>query len=458
MLLQLGWMLSCSQKQGLRLPSVAELAPPRGYQLARVITHFHSPYSWDACDKKGLSGGVPQAECLEHLRKALCLNHVNHVFLTDHPNFMADHEASELLLLQGADEPQVGSNGLTVSNRMRGCEDGFRPEISFGFEDQVIALGMDQHLSADPATRLTWYQQESSALRSELHTAAQALVVVPHTESRSVSRIQALQPDAIEIYNFHANIDPKIRYSSLNLPPFYSLANLLTYLVDPYNDLHPDVGFVTVLYQSPVYARIWNELLAAGLHVTGLGGSDSHENVFPQKVADGERFDSHRRVMRLISNHFLVPAVTRSAIKDAIRSGAGWLVFEALGSPVGMDYYAAQGSTQWSVGQTVSLGGAGGAVVLQVKAPQVYGVSGAISSRSRPLVQLRIRQVLTGGADQVVAESQGENLSWTVSGAGIYRAEVTLTPRHLREKLGVFESDAEREFPWVLTNPIYIDP
>jgi hypothetical protein len=421
--------------------------------MVRTISHFHSPFSWDACDQKGLQGTRPNPVCLKHLRNALCSNKINLIFITDHPNSMEKYEIRDLLLQQDGDEILL-KNGAPYSNKMGGCPGGFYPKIVAGFEDRLLALGMTRHLDSDVAVRSGLYQQESFELRSRLASEAEALVFIPHTESRSLETIREIQPDGIEIYNFHANTDPKIRSTSLNAPPFEKIPGILSYLVDPYDQLHPDFSFMNFIQFFDVYQQKWDALVSGGMKVAGFAGTDSHENVFPQIASDGERLDSHRRMIRMVSNHLLVHSDDVDEIKQAMKQGRGWVVFEGFGSPVGMDFYATQGDTTLSVGQTGSLAGA--SATLGVTLPSLH--RGAPQRREKALIRIRLKQILSNGDEQIVASTEGQSLSYTTQSSGIYRAEISIIPRHLRELLGAFSAQADREFLWIMTNPIYLEP
>ncbi len=369
---------------------------------------------------------------------------------------MQNFEMRDLLLASGSDQV-VLKNGNPYANRMQGCSNSFTPEILVGFEDQLLALGMTGHLDPDPAKRAELYQQETLELRNKLASQAEAVVMIPHTESRSLETIRTLKPDGIEIYNFHANVDPKIRVNSLHVSPFKNIPGFLTYLVDPYGELNPDFEFLNFMEMFPIYFETWNSLIRGGLRVSGFGGSDSHENVFPQSTSDGERLDSHRRIMRIMSNHLLVTNVDADEAKQAIKTGQGWTVFEGLGSPVGMDFYATFGSTTVGVGQTGELGGA--SATIHVKSPTLY--SGSPQGGEAPIIKMVLKQVLTEGVegkDKVVASSEGKDIQFQTSTSGAYRAEVTIVPKHLRELLGTFSGQANKEFTWIITNHLYLDP
>src|SRR5688572_18426334 len=57
----------------------------RGFRDYRAIIHLHSHHSHDACDGEPQPGGVPDEECLQHLRDALCVTRIDVAFTTDHP-------------------------------------------------------------------------------------------------------------------------------------------------------------------------------------------------------------------------------------------------------------------------------------------------------------------------------------------------------------------------------------
>jgi hypothetical protein len=423
-----------------------------------VITHDHSPYSYDACDKNGLVDGKPDPTCLDHLRASLCTNHIDFVFLSDHPGHMAEYEFSDLLLKQSGDT-LLSSADAPYANLMAVCADGFKSTILAGFESELLALGMTRHLTADVSARNSLYSGDTRELRDQLGTQADALVMIPHTESRTISLIESLAPDGIEIYNIHANLDPKIRKKYLEIPPFKHMAGIVTYLMDPYKELNPDYSFLGFFEIARVYFQKWNQLIFDNVKVTGLAGTDAHENTFPQTVADGERFDSHRRLSRLVSNYVLVKdegsgVVEPSKVKLSLKQGKSWVVVEGLGIPSGADYSATVGNLTVGTGESLSLAGGNG--ILSFKAPAVYGLSS--SGVEPPLIRLQLHQVMAGGQDRVIASSTGADLSVTVSTPGAYRAQIYITPKHLKPLLGEFSDRADSEFPWIVTNHIYLTP
>ena len=452
--LTVGFSTGCGPSYDNTLPVAAVLGSPRGYTIARTTTHFHSPISWDACDKNGLPDGVtPDPTCLADLKNALCKNKIDFMFLTDHPDHMTGFEFNQLLV-PGPSDTLLYSGGVPYANQVGGCDGGFTPTVFPGFEGRLMALGMMNHVDPDPAVRGPMYTGETLDTRNKLRDVSGALVAIPHTESRTVSYMQALSPDAIEIYNFHANVDPKIRKTDLHEPPFQDLPGILTYLIDPYHELNADFMFMNFFNVNQIYFDDWDQLIAGGLKVTGIGGSDSHENVFKTTAADGERLDGHRRIARFMSNHYLVNSMDPASIKDAIKKGRGWVVIEGLGSPQGMDFYATVASTTIGVGETGPL--SGGNAVITVKAPTLYNRSPR--GTGIPIIRLELRKVMSDGTDMVVARSIGSDIQYATATPGAYRAEIYITPRHLEPFLGDFSDNADKEFRWIITNHLYLDP
>lgn len=457
-------MTACGKVEISNLPDSKTLGHPRGYRMARVITHYHSPYSFDACDQVGLSNNVPNPTCLVDLRKAVCSNRIDYLFLSDHPDSMQKFDMQELLLKNENDTLLFEERGLPYANQMSGCDSGFVPTVMAGFEGKVLSLGMTQHLSTSVTERTVLYGGESFDLRMRLRVESDAIVWIPHTESRSLETIQAIAPDGIEIYNIHANLDPKIRKKFLNRSPFEYLPSILTYLVDPYRKLHPDYMFLHFVEIHPTYFEKWNRLVYAGsFKVAGFGGTDSHENIFPQIASDGERLDSGRRMTRFMSNHLLVHDLKPDSIKNALRKGQGWLVFEGFGSPMNMDFSARPELTRMGATEieSVEIGPGeemrlkGQSARITVRLPVLH--DDAFHGSEIPMIRIELKKVIQEGKDLTVATSENSDLSWVTSEPGAYRAEIWIKPLHLRDLLDDFPELIEREYRWIVTNHLYLE-
>lgn len=437
------------------LVDTAALGSRRGLHLARVHTHFHSPYSFDACDSDGISSdGTLNAACLRHIKTAICDNHVNLTFLTDHAEHMAEYEFSSLVQVESGDTLITGGGGAPVGNRV-GCSDGFGAILSPGLEGRLLAIGMDSHVAGTIDQRKAVYGGESATERAALE-AVGAVVGIPHTESRENSTITGIAPSFIEIYNVHANTDPKIRKASLGLPPFQHIAKFLNYLVDPLNSLDADYLFMEYFELPALYLQKWNALLAAGTEVAGVGGLDSHENVFAQKASDGERIDSHRRMTRMMSNFVLTAADDITTIKLAIKAGRAYFVLEGLGTPSGLDFYGTVGATTVEMGVDLppTVGAQASAVIATV--PSVHSSSLFMDPRQQPAIRGEIHYIDGAGTETVVASGgPGETLTVRDPASGHYRLHVFLVPLHTSDL--VFDRHyATSVYPWIISNPVRV--
>lgn len=434
----------------------SELGTLRGLMPVRAITHFHTPYSFDACDGKGIAAdGTPNASCWDHARLAFCENHINYVFATDHVDRMAESSFQELALLRPGDTLLL--NGADpVGNRMQ-CSDGFTPTLLPGLEGKWLALGMQKHIPGDLATRQATYGADDLASKSALENDAGALVAVPHTESRDFPNLLALAPTAIEIYNLHANLDPKIRKKYLGRPPFDKLGVFINFLADPYKELNPDYMFLDFIEFNAVYFNVWNRLLAAGLPVTGLGGLDSHENIFAQKGADGQRLDHHRRMTRFINHFVLTSADDAASVKSAIASGRVYFVVEGLGTPTLPDFQGTisggPGAGSFEMGGTLTPGAFSSE--LRFSVPRVHpSFPGMSDGDEDPEIRAEMIRVDGNGQESVVAAGRS-TLVLPDPPAGHYRVQVWMRPRHLREFL--FDEDrSNEEFLWIISNHIRV--
>jgi hypothetical protein len=313
---------------------------------------------------------------------------------------------------------------------------------------------MTQHLSGDADARLLAYSAESRDLAEQLRTQADAVIAIPHPESRSTETILSLQPDLIEIYNIHANLDPKIRRRDLGEPPFENLASLLTYLVDPYKGMLPDFAFLGFFKLFKVHLDRWNDLLARGERIGGIAGSDSHENIFSQEAADGERLDSHRRMIRFVSNHVLTDSLEPSDIKAALKRGRSWVVVEGLGTPADFQFTGTQGATAALPGDAFRL--SGGTITLSSSVSGLHSASPTDQDEA-PEIRLELQRIDSTATETVIA-SGSNRLTAAITATGAYRVHASMKPKHLRGFLGTFAAEADREVPWIVTNPIWVLP
>jgi hypothetical protein len=416
----------------------------RGLRSARGILHSHSPYSHDACDGNGLTmDGKPNPECLADLRRAVCDAALDFIFLTDHADHMAAQTFEDLLFIQPGDEPIQGTGGTAIANRIP-CARGGRVLLAAGNEDSLMSVGLAQHLPGDATERLAAYNADDPATVDAMH-AAGALVMIPHTESRPLSYLQMMPFDGMEVYNLHAAIDPDIRQYIFGLNAYGAFGAILPFATTDAAGPEPDLAILGFFEDLPLYTERWDALLPLR-PVTGIAGTDVHQNSFPGMMRDGERGDSYRRLMRWFSNIVLVSGeVTPDAVKDALRAGRSYIAFEILGTPTGFDFYAEQGTSTVEMGGQTTAG-----ATLHVRAPALFDPDPAAPS---PAISMRLLKV-AGGTTQVAAE--GESIDLPSAGAGIYRVEARIIPHHLRPYLGAEADKYIRDSLWVMSNPIYV--
>ncbi len=437
------------------LVSTAELGTLRGNHFVRAVTHFHSPYSFDACDGKGYrADGTIDLACLRDAKYAFCENHINFVFFTDHTEHIADTDYSKLLLQEEGDTPVLNGGGTQIGTRIL-CPDSFTPVMAPGLEGQLLALGMESHVAPDAATRRTIYGGDTLTEKTALQGVG-ALVAVPHTESRDTQALITLQPEVIEIYNVHANLDPKIRKRWLGKKPFDKIAKFLNYILDPYNSLHADYIFTDFLEYSGIYFEKWNALLVAGLHVTGVGGLDSHQNIFSQKASDGQRLDSHRRMTRFFNNLVLTAADDLTSIKNAIRAGQVFFVVEGLGTPVGLDFRGTLAGTPVEMGATMTVV-APQTSSLTFHLPSVQTSFPGMDSDDQPEIWAELHFIDATGKETIAMTTRGAgaDLIYPDPAAGHYRIHAFMKPHHLKEYL--FDDEhADETYQWIVSNPIKV--
>lgn len=432
-------------------PSTDTLGMRRSYSFARTIVHIHSPLSHDACDGMGFGdGALLDAECLQHFRDGACAMQMDALMITDHATHLSEVAFEDALWIDTAagDEPVMASDGSVIASRMA-CPDGHRVLLTVGSENDLMPAGLVRHpgTSSDPAMLADLYHQDGAAAAAAFREAG-ALVFYAHTESKTLDQIRASQPDGIEIYNTHANIDPRIRPDYLGLESL-SFLPLLTRFTDVRNRMAPDLALLSFLSEATPDLVTWDTLLAEGMHLTGTGGCDAHENSFPQRMPDGERGDAYRRMMHWHTLHALVTSRDRDGVMEALDHGRVFLVFEVFGTPMGVDFRAeASGGAVYEMGDTAPAG-----VTLHLVRPSLPE---GFPSDPAPTISMRIVRAMAGGGVEVASGSDAE-LTFTTTEAGAYRAEIHIVPEHARPYLGTSADALIHEVPWVYTNPIYVE-
>jgi hypothetical protein len=434
------------------LPDASVMGPWRGLVPARGIVHLHSPYSHDACDNKprDTATGVPNEPCLADLRAALCADKIDYAALTDHDASMADEEFTTLFNMRGTDQPVLDVGGQQIASRMT-CDDGHTVTITVGGENDLMPIMLHHHVPGTVQQRHDTYNGLDAAAVTAFRDAG-GLVWIAHTEQHPIEQLRALQPDGIELYNLHANIDPKIRGPYLNLDPGGAITAAVNFADT--NPGHPEPDLALLSFLEPNHPSIdrWNQVLADGRHVAATAGSDAHENALPIMLADDERGDSYRRVMRWFGNVVLVADPTDPMqIEAALAAGRLFAVFEMMGTPEGFDIHAeaASGATS-ELGATVAVADN---ATLRVTVPRIRGLDPSLPT---PEIHATILRISPAGPE-VVATGTGPALTAPLGAPGAYRVEITIVPHHLGPYLGdLGPASADVERPWIYASPIYV--
>ncbi len=436
------------------LPTSAVMGERRGLVPARGIIHLHSPYSHDACDGDPRPGGAPDEACLASLRAALCTTRMDFAALTDHDASMADEDFATLFLVRGADRLVMGPSGTPIASRLA-CADGHQVLLTVGSENPIMPIMLDRHVDGTVAERHATYDGDSPAAVAAFR-AAGATVWIAHTEQRTTAELVTLAPDGVEIYNLHANLDPDIRRDFLDLPENGAIMAALSFGGMDVDGPEPDLALLSFLEPSTPALGRWMELLARGVQVAASAGTDAHENTLPLILRDGERGDSYRRLLRWFSNVALVADRTDPAqLEAAIKAGRSFVAFELLGTPVGFDARAVAGATVTELGGSVS---AMDGARFELTVPTIAELDPGLPT---PIIHARVLLIARGGAGspELLAEGPGPTLSVTLDRPGAVVVQIVMTPRHLGPYLGrLGPAHAQRELPWIYSNPIYVLP
>lgn len=428
------------------LPRAQVMGEARGFRAVRAIIHAHSVHSHDACDGVPYRDGGPNEPCLQSFRSAVCRSHIDVMFLTEHDGLMATVPYETVLQMRPGDEP-VMEGGQLVGSRIA-CPDGHRVLLLPGAENDLMPIGLRRHPDLLNGSLADAYNANNPAAVRRFREAG-ALVAIPHVEQRSIEYLREIQPDIVEIYNVHANLDPRIAGPHLGFNVGPALADILRFQRAG-TGLDPEFLFMVFFQESSNDLRKWATLLAEGRRIPGIAASDAHENVLPVALTDGERGDSYRRVFRWFSNELWVQGeLTRESAMEALRQSRMFVAFEAFGTPIGFSYTAQTGARVREIGEEIPLTEA---PVLRVTRPTVHALNPALPV---PTTRLRVLRAERSGDWTEVAAADTGDVSFTPTTAGVYRAEVRITPNHVRPYLPGLER-VVREVPWVYSSPIFV--
>ena len=413
---------------------------PNGKVWRRSIVHLHSTHSHDACDGNPRVDGQYNFPCIASLRAALCKTRIDVANLTDHPDLFAETPWPDVLLFDPATDQLLTDADGRRYNEMR-CPDGFIVNITAGMESALMPIQFRGPLSEDVEENKTLLSGSDGVAMTRFRDGG-ALAWVAHTESKTLEELEDLQVGGLEIYNLHANIDPDIR-PLLGLDPFGFAGSVFPFIGGG-TRANPDFALLGFLEPNQNALDKWAVVNTNRL-VVGTGGTDAHENTLPQIASDGERMDSYRRMIGWFGNYVLADDASFPAYRAALASGRSFLGFDTLGDPAGFDAAAfdAAGTRYEMGGSFLPTEGA----YIRAQVPQISTPEGGNAT---------IRTLLfrsTGTTWELVGEGGVGEVRFPITAPGIYRVEVRMTPTHLTPFLERLTRLANRELPWIYSNP-----
>jgi hypothetical protein len=450
---------ACGGKPGApQLPTWDRTLPPaqvmgswRDLLPARGIVHLHSPYSHDACDNmpRDPATGAVNEPCLDDLRLGLCTDQIDFAALSDHKDTMSQEDFPTLFSMRDDDVAVLDDTGEQIASRMT-CPDGHVVTFTVGTENDLMPIMLHHHVPGDLPTRYATYASSTPDAIAQFR-AAGGLAWIAHTEEHDITELEALVPDGIEVYNLHANIDPTIRSTYLGLDPSGAIAAAADFADTQPGHPEPDLALLGFLSPNQPAIDRWTQLLVDGHHIPTTAGSDAHENALPIILADGERGDSYRRVLRWFGNIAMVTDPQDPAqIESALQVGQFFSVFELFGTPIGFDVHAVSPTATTELGGQVAVSDG---ATLNVSIPSVRNLDPTLPP---PDIRAAIIRIDSTGATTIV-DGEGPTLTAPLDAPGAYRVEISIVPHHLGPYLAdLGTAHADARVPWIYANPIYV--
>jgi hypothetical protein len=415
----------------------AAIAGMRGLVHRRAVFHVHSPFSHDACDGAGWVDGQIDTACEADLRQALCDNRYDAAFLTDHPDYGDAQTFEDLFHAQDGDRWVEDAQGRRYALDVV-CPDGHVVQWRAGFEDELMPVSLHEHIDDDPVRRHDLLNR-TDAEAVEAMQAAGGFVFLAHTEQRAREDLFALQDlglHAVEAFNVHAMFAPDIRVEALGLDPTGWAADIGPFTM-PAATGEPDLLFLAVHQEQPPSIAHWDALLQRG-GMMATGGADSHQNVLPLTLSDGERVDSYRRGLRWFTTILQARGTTAADLDEAIAARRAFVAFESLGTPTGLDVHLEADGATYEMGADAPTG------ELVVTCPTL--ADGSPHGPAEPEITVDVYK-----DGEVWQTTCGR---WTVE-PGVYRVRVNIVPHHLEPFLGG-STTLIKPYPWVYSGAIRV--
>jgi hypothetical protein len=466
----------------------------RGYRELRGIVHLHSKWSHDGCfpDHEEIAPALFD-ECMEEHRSAPCLTGIDFLMQTDHPSDVRDVTFEEALHFR----PEEGdvlvndSLGRPVSNRVT-CPPGSLVDsfqYFLGTEgSKQMPIGLSKPVPVEVFN--TSYHDDvplaaaQAAIAMVHESGGYAFVAHPEERNLSVERIIALPLDGIEIFNLH----PMLMDALLG-----GLENFLkadAFMTPGATNPVPDLALLLLL--APVTNDpIKFDQAAAHIRLSHIAATDIHRNVEvpslcldlescgdygytypnfaqllvdggPVILADGDRMDSFARSFRWVANRTLVAAVKADdpdEIRQSVGLGRSYSSFDMMGAPEGFDFFAVADGAVVEMGREIT---DAERIDLYLKAPTVvpppWGIPFVAEDAYRNAeIRTRVFKATVEGSE-VILDLPGQGREFMIEDVepAAYRVEVWIRPLHLGPALSGIEHLAQKDFPYIYSNALFI--
>jgi len=413
---------------------------------ARVMMHMHSVFSHDACDNKPMevkeNGEIKvNKDCLKDFKKAQCDHHVDAVFLTEHRKYFSEYAFQKII--QAYDLDQYRVERAMFTGGVINCDDNHQVEVIPGSENRLMTFGLKKHPERKKGWEMEWIYDAIDAENIEIFRRTGAIVGAPHMEKDkyTLELLKMIKPEAVEMYNLHANI--KSVFVDKNI---WKITNFIRHTL----------GFIfNPLIQTDLWMLVFLELdekktltkwaqLVMHQKTTGIVGSDIHQNILPIKMKDGERLGGYLRMGRWFSNYVYLPSgnLNRDNLISSIVDGRVLGVFEILGIPKDFEFYIETENGEFPMGSEIAFKEG---MLIRVKRP----------SNSPDYTYISLLKATDNGW-KLVKQSKQRKLTFYVKEKGVYRVQINVKALHLWKFMYTKYNIANKVFPWVMSNPIYL--
>jgi acetyl esterase/lipase len=282
---------------------------------------------------------------------------------------------------------------------------GPKPETWRGLRDGVLFLAGSEE--SDGRLRFPRFDEAGRVLADD------ELKFMCHVEERPDADLKGYA--GLEIVNRHTDqkldrrLEEFLAGAMTNAMAWQQLTNSLA--------RWPDELFAAGCDYREVLVSKWDRELRHG-RFTAIAGNDAHQNV----VLNGVTFDPYEVSFRNLSTHILARELTEAEIRHALRQGQVYVAHDWLADPSGFLFGAVNNLGVFPMGASALMQG---------------------STRIVGLTPIPARQRLIHNG-QVIAETNGTNLTFRAKLPGAYRLEAWL------EVAGEWR-------PWIYANPVYLE-